>query len=199
MQNKSNNLLEELFTCPICYSVMTDPVTTICGHNFCLTCITMNQNECAYCRRKLTKQEITPNYQIKENIEKLKQLETRQTQSYMSPTIRRNKENNFNTSSSLSGFNGHFSPRYRVKRKYNQINFTPPKKVRNDYYGRTGFKSSGIKSQFINRCLDDFTMLEDYDIFNAASSNVARGLHYGVDISMEEKTIGVFSRRFKYN
>ncbi|XP_034715336.1 E3 ubiquitin-protein ligase TRIM21-like isoform X2 [Etheostoma cragini] len=37
----SNSLLsEEQFMCPICLDVFTRPVSTPCGHNFCMSCIT---------------------------------------------------------------------------------------------------------------------------------------------------------------
>ncbi|XP_031170893.1 E3 ubiquitin-protein ligase TRIM39-like isoform X2 [Sander lucioperca] len=37
----SNSLLsEEQFLCPICLDVFTRPVSTPCGHNFCMSCIT---------------------------------------------------------------------------------------------------------------------------------------------------------------
>jgi hypothetical protein len=194
MQNKAN-ILEELFTCPICYSVMIDPVTTICGHNFCQTCITMNNNECAYCRRKLSKYEITTNYQIKDNIHKLKQLTLEQTKHntlYTSPKVRKNKENYYYTN-----FIGHWSPRYRVKRKFNQINFSPSRVKSDISYTKLGFKSSGIKSQFINQILNDFGQLEDYDLFRENEKFNIKQINYGIDVTMEET--GAFSRKFKYS
>lgn len=31
--------VEDIFKCPVCQDIFTDPVTLPCGHNFCLTCI----------------------------------------------------------------------------------------------------------------------------------------------------------------
>jgi hypothetical protein len=195
MQNK-NKLLEDLFSCPICYNVMTDPITTICGHNFCLNCITMNNYECAFCRKKLDKFQITPNYQIKENIEKIKQFtEEKQSKPFQSPGLYR-KENYYNTP-----INGNPN-RYRVKRKFEQINFSPPRVRSEISYSKIGLINHSQKSQFINNILSDFRELEDYDIFSNRKNTgkmfdgITGPLRYEIDVNMQET--GMFSRRFKY-
>ncbi|XP_048041711.1 E3 ubiquitin-protein ligase TRIM47-like isoform X2 [Megalobrama amblycephala] len=42
---------EKSFTCSICLDVFTDPVTTSCGHNFCMTCIRRHRDSslCSRC------------------------------------------------------------------------------------------------------------------------------------------------------
>lgn len=64
-----NKYIQEHFTCPICYEILKNPITTICGHNFCKSCIIANNLECAYCKTTLKACEITINYQIKNFIE----------------------------------------------------------------------------------------------------------------------------------
>ncbi|EFQ97727.1 hypothetical protein MGYG_00767 [Nannizzia gypsea CBS 118893] len=42
--------------CQVCYSLMTDPYTTVCGHTFCRHCVTRmldTSNLCPVCRRNL--------------------------------------------------------------------------------------------------------------------------------------------------
>ncbi|XP_062420444.1 E3 ubiquitin-protein ligase TRIM21-like isoform X2 [Pungitius pungitius] len=50
---------EVQFLCSICLDVFTDPVTTPCGHNFCMNCInehwnTSDQNLCPMCKEDFT-------------------------------------------------------------------------------------------------------------------------------------------------
>ncbi|KAL6084773.1 hypothetical protein STEG23_037755, partial [Scotinomys teguina] len=37
--NSSQSMLEDQVLCPICLEVFQNPVTTACGHNFCMTCL----------------------------------------------------------------------------------------------------------------------------------------------------------------
>lgn len=70
----ANKLLEDFFSCPICLDTMQNPVTTKCGHNFCLNCIKKNNSECAVCRKTLDR-DLTINYQMKNSIEAMKSME----------------------------------------------------------------------------------------------------------------------------
>ncbi|XP_062420445.1 E3 ubiquitin-protein ligase TRIM21-like [Pungitius pungitius] len=50
---------EDQFLCSICLDVFTDPVSTPCGHNFCMNCInehwnTSDQNLCPMCKKDFT-------------------------------------------------------------------------------------------------------------------------------------------------
>ncbi|XP_062420449.1 E3 ubiquitin-protein ligase TRIM39-like [Pungitius pungitius] len=50
---------EDQFLCSICLDVFTDPVSTPCGHNFCMNCInehwnTSDQNLCPMCKEEFT-------------------------------------------------------------------------------------------------------------------------------------------------
>ncbi|XP_038829147.1 E3 ubiquitin-protein ligase TRIM39-like [Salvelinus namaycush] len=57
----SNSLLpEEQFQCSICLEVLTDPITTPCGHNFCQACIngywkSTEQCQCPMCKETFDK------------------------------------------------------------------------------------------------------------------------------------------------
>ncbi|XP_030635173.1 E3 ubiquitin-protein ligase TRIM39-like [Chanos chanos] len=60
MASSSSLLSEEQFQCCICLDVFTDPVSTPCGHNFCMTCIkgfwdTTDSCQCPMCKRKFEK------------------------------------------------------------------------------------------------------------------------------------------------
>ena len=61
-------VLEDNLMCPVCFDFMTNPTTTICGHNFCYDCIVRSNLDCAVCRKKLTKDQVTLNFQLKELI-----------------------------------------------------------------------------------------------------------------------------------
>uniref|UniRef100_A0A8C3J147 E3 ubiquitin/ISG15 ligase TRIM25-like n=1 Tax=Chrysemys picta bellii TaxID=8478 RepID=A0A8C3J147_CHRPI len=55
MSNTNFFFLEDNIVCPICLEVFTDPVTTACGHNFCMDCLQDYWDhqavigECPYC------------------------------------------------------------------------------------------------------------------------------------------------------
>lgn len=53
----SNSLLsEEQFLCPICLDVFTRPVSTPCGHNFCMSCISCYWDDAAVCQCPICKE-----------------------------------------------------------------------------------------------------------------------------------------------
>lgn len=53
----SNSLLsEEQFLCPICLDVFTRPVSTPCGHNFCMSCITTYWTDNPVCQCPICKE-----------------------------------------------------------------------------------------------------------------------------------------------
>ena len=66
--NSPEKVIEENLTCPICLDLMNIPTTAICGHNFCYDCLFRSNLECGVCRRRLTQDEVTINFQLKEII-----------------------------------------------------------------------------------------------------------------------------------
>ncbi|XP_026122533.1 tripartite motif-containing protein 47 isoform X2 [Carassius auratus] len=71
------------FTCSICLDVFTDPVTTSCGHNYCMVCIRSHRDHspcprCPLCGRELdSKQDLNINRTIKEIAEDIKRKRVR--------------------------------------------------------------------------------------------------------------------------
>ncbi|KAK2832607.1 hypothetical protein Q7C36_016069 [Tachysurus vachellii] len=71
-------LSKDLLLCPICVDVLTDPVTTPCGHNLCKSCLTqcwdMNQHcRCPLCNKKFTKRpELKINTTLREVADRFK-------------------------------------------------------------------------------------------------------------------------------
>ncbi|XP_028850777.1 uncharacterized protein LOC114798872 isoform X3 [Denticeps clupeoides] len=60
MASSSSFLSEEQLRCSICLDVFTDPVSTPCGHNFCMGCIkeywdNCSQTQCPLCKQMFTK------------------------------------------------------------------------------------------------------------------------------------------------
>ncbi|KAI4886299.1 hypothetical protein NFI96_016725 [Prochilodus magdalenae] len=58
--DSSGFLSEDQFLCSICLDVFTDPVSTPCGHNFCMKCIgtcwcDCEQCQCPFCKETFTK------------------------------------------------------------------------------------------------------------------------------------------------
>ncbi|XP_073346238.1 E3 ubiquitin-protein ligase TRIM21-like [Pagrus major] len=56
MASSSSLLSEDQFLCPICLDVFTRPVSTPCGHNFCMSCISTYWNDTPVCRCPLCKE-----------------------------------------------------------------------------------------------------------------------------------------------
>lgn len=72
---ETQKFLKEFFTCPICWDLLKNPVTTDCGHNHCMECLNKNQLLCALCRKITTRP--TVNYGLKNALENLSnQLKT---------------------------------------------------------------------------------------------------------------------------
>ncbi|KAI8888617.1 hypothetical protein K501DRAFT_329736 [Backusella circina FSU 941] len=59
IQSISNpDQVRPLLGCPICYSLLDNPITTQCGHTFCKSCITLamsNHRACPICRAELNR------------------------------------------------------------------------------------------------------------------------------------------------
>lgn len=65
----SNNgvFCKEQFLCPICLDVFIRPVSTPCGHNFCMVCITTYWNNTPVCRCPICKEEFETRPDLKVN------------------------------------------------------------------------------------------------------------------------------------
>ncbi|XP_036416390.1 E3 ubiquitin-protein ligase TRIM39-like [Colossoma macropomum] len=71
-------LFEDRFLCSVCQNVFTDPVSTPCGHNFCMKCIKTcwgdsEQCHCPFCKEKFTKRpELKVNTAFREVVDHFK-------------------------------------------------------------------------------------------------------------------------------
>ncbi|XP_050969650.1 E3 ubiquitin-protein ligase TRIM39-like [Labeo rohita] len=80
----SSGLSKKSLTCSICLDVFTDPVTTSCGHNFCMVCIKSHRDRspcprCPLCGSALDpKQDFNINRTIKEIAESITRKRTQE-------------------------------------------------------------------------------------------------------------------------
>ncbi|XP_053270781.1 E3 ubiquitin-protein ligase TRIM39-like [Pleuronectes platessa] len=80
MASASSLLSEERLLCSICLDVFTDPVSILCGHNFCSTCINTYWDsgdtcQCPVCKREFsTRPELQVNTFISELADEFKKL-----------------------------------------------------------------------------------------------------------------------------
>ncbi|KAL6490943.1 hypothetical protein MHYP_G00012880 [Metynnis hypsauchen] len=76
--DSSGLLSKDQFLCSICQNVFTEPVSTPCGHNFCMKCIRTcwgdsEQCHCPFCKEKFTKRpELKVNIAFREVVDHFK-------------------------------------------------------------------------------------------------------------------------------
>ncbi|XP_062862863.1 E3 ubiquitin-protein ligase TRIM39-like [Trichomycterus rosablanca] len=66
-RDSSTILSENQLLCLICMDVFTDPVTTSCGHNFCINCLTQYWNKGPQCHCPLCKEKFIKRPELKIN------------------------------------------------------------------------------------------------------------------------------------
>lgn len=74
----ASHLYSEDLTCSICLTIFTDPVTLLCGHSFCRTCITAvlnTQQQCPQCRTAVRTESLPTSHILKSLAEKAKEAE----------------------------------------------------------------------------------------------------------------------------
>jgi hypothetical protein len=107
--------LEYILTCPLCKTIMRDPVTTSCGHYLCHECLLSNQLKCAQCYTFLTKRDYSANLKLKNDIDLLLKAKIPITKSQIDYTPESEMKNNENI------YNIDTTPKRNLKRKYNEM------------------------------------------------------------------------------
>ncbi|XP_049338568.1 zinc finger protein RFP-like isoform X1 [Astyanax mexicanus] len=67
MASSSSLLSEDEFQCSICLDVFTDPVSTPCGHNFCMVCLREFWNSSSHCQCPVCKEEFSRRPELRVN------------------------------------------------------------------------------------------------------------------------------------
>ncbi|KAI5099390.1 finTRIM family, member 14 [Silurus meridionalis] len=84
MAKASTSMCQDEFSCPVCLDLLDDPVTTPCGHHFCMSCISicwdqeaMNEvYSCLQCKKTFTtRPDLRRNDMLAKEVENLKKLQ----------------------------------------------------------------------------------------------------------------------------
>lgn len=216
----SNKFLEEFFNCPICYEIMTNPTTTICGHNFCADCITKNNNYCPICRKKLQNREITINYQLKKSIEDMKNMkEDEIKRKYFNQNTYKEKDKNSNFSPLIIHNTNIYTrstfilnrnmnedtSKYRVKRRSSEINAFSEldyHKYNNEHYNvyqnqRIQFDNHKLVDRYLTNVMNDLIEVDNMDSYldqSVQNNNPTPSYN-----NSEEEVIAFKVKKFKLN
>ena len=143
--------LENLLTCPVCKSIMRDPVTTICEHSLCHECLLSNKLRCPQCYTFLSKRDYSANVKLKTDIDQLLKVKIpiqKSQNDYTPECENKNNENIYNIDT---------IPKRNLKRKYYEMISTYDSKTPDDNF-KTVRKNNSNK-----RGLDDiFEFFSDY-------------------------------------
>ncbi len=89
----SVKFLEEFFTCPICIEILNDPLTTVCGHNYCKSCVRFNLHICPMCKKEVNFSQLNINFQLKNIIDSIRNLDKKEFKTKFFPEIKEEDEN----------------------------------------------------------------------------------------------------------
>ncbi|MES1918183.1 hypothetical protein MHBO_000194 [Bonamia ostreae] len=90
---------KSLFDCFICFEEAAEPVTTLCGHLFCWSCIhtwIANKNTCPVCKASVTEENIIPLYDRGRASDKTEATPKRPKPKRIEPPQQRGTNNPFN-------------------------------------------------------------------------------------------------------